>query len=321
MSGFVGSLIFGGGRSPAAGGTSPLPDVDSFTLVEYADSPITLEAGGKYRFDTTNGAIVANMPATINEGDVIDVYFAVVDDTKTVTFDAGTNTIDDASTLVAGVDYLETYHVIFGDSTAGNWDVNQLTDTDGGSGLSSVGESSAAAIRALTVHVAGSDVQNFYNGVWYEYDQASFGVDDGTEKTLYIKPNNVLTADPGRWAIKRGQAYDFTVSLTDETSDITEDDDIKNFPIERGQLLNKLVLTFDPTNAPTGSSTIVDVLLDGVTILNNPITLPSGSYRVETVDFAVDYLPSGSVVTIDTTQVGATNAGNSGKVVFLTTLL
>jgi len=69
----------------------------------------------------------------------------------------------------------------------------------GGGGLSSIAEPSNAAIRAITSYANGNDVLNYTNGALHEFDDASTGVDNGTEDSEFIKPDDIAIADSGRW--------------------------------------------------------------------------------------------------------------------------
>ncbi len=115
------------------------------------------------------------------------------------------------------------------------------------------------------------------------------------------------------------QEYDLSFALSDETSDLTTDNDSK-IRVIRDQTIESI--TFAVNTAPVGSSTLVDVLLNGTTILTVPITLPSGQGTVTITPPQIDfiYLASGDELWADITQIGSTTAGTGAKIYFKTTL-
>lgn len=346
---------------------------ESFTDVEYADSPITLEASERYSFDTTDGAITASLPASPNEGDFIYLYFLQVDDTNTVTIDAGTYTIEDSTTLAAGAAYMGNYYIAIWDGTS-NWDLKLLTNTDSTSSITSIAESSADAIRNITTYTAGADIINYDNKYLYEYDATSTGTDDGTDTSAYLRPINILSSEAGRWVYRTtlganftiddalsetstnpvensviyaalalkadiyatgsednimvfdadanikdsaiaisdvltSQYYDFAIALSDETNDLTTDNDA-DFYVLRDCTLTELVAVVN--TAPAGSSIIIDVQLNSSSIAT--LTITDGSTTASTTTISTTALTAGDILTYDLTQVGATTAGAGLKI-------
>lgn len=291
-------------------------DSDGFTPVVYADSPYSMAANGSYTFDTTDGIIVANLPTTPSEGDFVYLYFSQVDDTNVVTLDAGTNTIESASTIDIDSTYLGNYYIAIWDGTS-NWDLKLLSNTDSTSSSTSIASSSADSIRSILTYTNGADQINSSNNYLYEYDSTSTGTDDGTSTSQYLRPINITSANPGRW-IKRGvlgyNYNDAVIYMSDETTDLTTDNDISDFPIDRDCVLNKLIARV--TTAPIGSDLVIDVLLDGESI--GDITIAAGTTESEVS--INDDITAGSFLSLDLTTVGATIPGIGLKVSALITL-
>lgn len=78
-------------------------------------------------------------------------------------------------------------------------------------GLPSTWEANATDIRALTDHEASMDVGNYATGAVYEYDDTSTATDDGD---TILKPDDVATADPGRWVKQKTFALSNTFKET-----------------------------------------------------------------------------------------------------------
>lgn len=77
---------------------------------------------------------------------------------------------------------------------------------------------------------------------------------------------------------------------------------------DTGASLNMSLVRVSVGTAPTGSPLVVDVLKDGVSILNAPISLPAGSVTMTAVP-AVVALETGAGLTVSVTAIGAAVAG------------
>lgn len=104
--------------------------------------------------------------------------------------------------------------------------------------------------------------------------------------------------------------YDLNFALSDETSDLTTDNDttikvLRNMTIES--------ITFYVNVAPTGSGIIVDILKNGSSIMGGtPITLPAGNTFVTVAN--TTSLTAGDLIKADITQVGSTVSGAGAKI-------
>jgi hypothetical protein len=113
------------------------------------------------------------------------------------------------------------------------------------------------------------------------------------------------------------EAGDISFALSDETSDLTTDNDA-SIEVIRKQKISSI--TFSVNTAPEGSSILVDVKKNGSSILNSSIELTDGSTSVSITDFSDADLEVGNIVTADITQIGATTAGAGAKIYLKTTL-
>lgn len=110
--------------------------------------------------------------------------------------------------------------------------------------------------------------------------------------------------------------------LSDETSDLEVGQVAQNvfFPFS-GQMENIIVIV-DPTNAPTGSTIIVDVKKNGTTIFSTKITIDATEWSSLTAATAYvlstnpTTFTSSDYFTVHIDQVGSTNAGSAGKIFF-----
>lgn len=116
-----------------------------------------------------------------------------------------------------------------------------------------------------------------------------------------------------------GNSYDFSFALSDESSDLTTDND-SQVDVIRAQKIESI--TFAVNVAPTGSDILVDVLKNGSTVLTGPITLPAASDSVTIIAPQIidTILSVGDEIKADITQIGATTAGQGAKIYFKTTL-
>lgn len=104
--------------------------------------------------------------------------------------------------------------------------------------------------------------------------------------------------------------YDMAVAISDETSDITVDNDGSFAPVTRKQEAQSI--TFNTNVAPSGSSLIVNIEKNASVICT--LTLPSGSTSVTSTAITDTVINIGDVLTYDVTQVGATIPGAGGKI-------
>lgn len=208
----ISALVFSGGKPPGGGSLPPVINPDDYTPVVFADSPIDMISGGRYSFDATNGAILANLPSSPSAGDVVYLYFDVVTDVNTVTIDAGVEDIEGSTTLVAGAAYDDLYYIIGWSEADNSWQVDTMSITDGASGGSSVAESNVVPLMSIESPSGGADVLNYRNGAWYEYDPLSVEAHD---RPFVLQPFNVTGA--GRWILRYAtkEIIDDAVALVD----------------------------------------------------------------------------------------------------------
>lgn len=112
---------------------------------------------------------------------------------------------------------------------------------------------------------------------------------------------------------------DLSFALSDETSDLTTDND-GEIEVRRAQTL--VSITFAVNVAPTGSSILCDVKKNGVSILTTPIELTATSLTVTITapQIATTALAVGDRLKADITQIGATIPGAGAKIYPLTEL-
>ncbi len=116
------------------------------------------------------------------------------------------------------------------------------------------------------------------------------------------------------------KASDLSFALSDETSDLTTDNDAE-IEVRREQTLVSITLAVNV--APTGSSILCDVKKNGVSILTTPIELPAASTTVTITppQIATTTLAVGDRLKADIIQIGATVPGAGGKIYPLTELV
>jgi hypothetical protein len=122
--------------------------------------------------------------------------------------------------------------------------------------------------------------------------------------------DQILTSDGSgiSWAT-RNSYYDLAIAISDETTDLTTDNNA-DILITRDQTVSSFIASVN--TAPSGSSIIVDVQNNGTSIAT--LTIPSGSTYIETTDISDTSLSEFDVLTFDTTQIGASTAGNGLKI-------
>ena len=108
-------------------------------------------------------------------------------------------------------------------------------------------------------------------------------------------------------------AHDLGFALSDETSDLTTDNDAE-IQIIRNQRIENITIAVN--TAPVGSAIVVDVKRNAATF--NTVTLPAGSTTVTVSES--EPLAVGDRLSADITQVGSTTAGAGAKIYFNTKL-
>ncbi len=114
-------------------------------------------------------------------------------------------------------------------------------------------------------------------------------------------------------------ACDLSFALSDETSDLTTDNDGS---VNSIRIQNIESITFAVNVAPVGSSILVDVLKNGTTILTGAITLPASSkiVTITSPQIADTAIVVDDILKADITQIGASTAGAGAKIYFKTIL-
>ena len=116
--------------------------------------------------------------------------------------------------------------------TESDYKVMPISEGSGGGGLASIAEPTNAAIRAVTGYASDIDVLNYTTGGLFQFNSASMGVDNGTEDSEFLRPDDILVGDAGRWQrvsqlVKKAPVYNvgtlkkFDINGNDEDSGLT----------------------------------------------------------------------------------------------------
>lgn len=210
------------------------------------------------------------------------------------------------------------YETTFSNATSGLWDaINSIETTSG------IGTVSAGTSGYITVDVDGNDytvdlvgtvsweeigaAANDYTTAGLVYETTFNNATTGINNALDLKLN---TAD---YSTTAGHVYDMSVAVSDETTDLTTSNSI-TFIVVRDIILQQIFASVN--TAPTGSSILIDVKDDTVSVLNSDLTISASATTGNTTDFASTNITAGSVINVSISQVGSTTAGNGLKIYF-----
>lgn len=170
-------------------------------------------------------------------------------------------------------------------------------------------------------------------------DIAKISVDDGAVAVRLLIDEDDLTTDtvdraPTQQSVKAyvdavivdlvavvvnfdGRSESFLLSVGDETTDLTAAANKKTFRMPFAMALTEVRASV--TSAPTDAAILVDIHMDGTTVLSTKIMIDATEKTSETATtpyvISVSALTDDAIITIDIDQIGSTAAGKGLKVV------
>jgi hypothetical protein len=146
------------------------------------------------------------------------------------------------------------------------------------------------------------------------------GVPPASLETFLVSQNNLSDIDDPAIArqnlgLDDALVEDLIISLSDEVNLLYPDTNIYRFQLRT--TLTNIILFATANEAPTGSSIVVDINLNGVSVFDSAqLSIPSGARdsSATTYDLLTTTFPIGSWLSFDIDQVGATFRGTGLKV-------
>lgn len=159
-------------------------------------------------------------------------------------------------------------------------------------------------------------------------------ISDAVEVQLELNKDRTiveLTFFDGIWSVTAAESFEdfisggdsnpptspLIVSLSGTYEYVSAGTAVETLRLPRNYVINTVIASL--TTAPTGSTLIIDINMGGVSILGNKLTIDAGEKTSTTaatpVTITTPYLTSGSEITLDIDQVGATFSGEGLKVV------